>query len=231
MNKRSSVTDKPAAAALSGTSSTARRLKPAVRRERLLAAAASVFADRGYEAARVEQIADAAGVSAGLLYRHFAGKRELYAELLHRADRELLRHLAQAAAPGPPSGRRLAGGIDAVLEFVEGHRDLWRMLTREVVDPEIAALREESHRQAVTVVADLIRLDPELARQGVTELETERMAVLIVGATTTLADWWTDHAQVTRAELVTTLMGALWLGFERLRAGERYTPDGDLTPG
>jgi AcrR family transcriptional regulator len=208
-----------------------RRLKPEVRRERLLEAAASVFAERGYEAARIEQIADAAGVSAGLLYRHFAGKRELYAELVHRADKELLRHLAEAAAPGPPSGRRLERGVDAVLAFVEGHRNLWRMLMRDVVDPEIAGLREESHRQAVSVVAGLIRLDPALERHGVTELEVERMAVLIVGSTTTLAEWWADHPQIPRSELVTTLMGVMWLGFERLREGERYTVDGDLTPG
>jgi AcrR family transcriptional regulator len=208
-----------------------RRLKPEVRRERLLEAAASVFAERGYEAARIEQIAEAADVSAGLLYRHFAGKRELYAELVDRADKELLRHLAEAAAPGPPSGRRLERGLDAVLEFVEGHRDLWRMLTREVVDAEIAGLREQSHRQAVAVVSRLILLDPELERQGVTKLEVERMAVLIVGSTTTLAEWWTDHPRVKRSELLTTLMGVLWLGFDRLRAGDRYTVDGDLTSG
>jgi AcrR family transcriptional regulator len=208
-----------------------RRLKPEIRRERLLEAAASVFAERGYEAARIEQIAEAADVSAGLLYRHFAGKRELYAELVHRADKELLRHLAEAAAPGPPSGRRLELGLDAVLAFVEGHRNLWRMLMREVVDPEIAELREESHRQAVAVVAELIRLDPELGRQHVTKLEIERMAVLIVGSTTTIAEWWIDHPDAKRSELVTTLMGVLWLGFERLRAGERYTVDRDLTPG
>ena len=211
-------------------SPTRRRLKPEIRRERLLEAAASVFAERGYEAARVEQIAEAAEVSAGLLYRHFAGKHELYAELVHRADRELLRHLSEAAAPGPPSGRRLERGLDAVLAFVEGHRNLWRMLVRDVVDPEIAGLREESHRQAVAAVADLIRLDPELGRRQVSELEVERMAVLIVGSTSTLAEWWIDHPEVERAELIATLMGVLWLGFERLRDGERYSIDGDLTP-
>jgi hypothetical protein len=102
---------------------------------------------------------------------------------------------------------------------------------RDVVDPEIAQLREDSHRQAVAVVANLIRLDPELERQQVTKLEVERMAVLIVGSTTTLAEWWADHPRVKRSELVASLMGVLWLGFDRLRAGERYAVDGDLTRG
>ena len=118
-----------------------------------------------------------------------------------------------------------------MLAFVEGHRNLWRMLMQDVVDPEICEPADDSRRQAVAVVAGLIRLDPELERQGVTEPEVERMAVLIVGSTTTLAEWWADHPQVQRAELLTTLMGVLWLGFDRLRGGERYTVDGDLTPG
>ena len=207
-----------------------RRLKPEVRRERLLTAAASVFAERGYEAARIEQIADAAGVSPGLIYRHFAGKRELYGALLHRADDELLRHLTEAAAPGPSSAGRLERGLEAVLAFIETHPDLWRVLTRDVVDAEIAALRRESHRQGIDVVAELIRLDPELERQGVTDLDVDRMAVLIVGSTTALAEWWAEHPDVGRSELLRTLMGVLWIGFERLRAGERYTVERDLTP-
>jgi AcrR family transcriptional regulator len=204
-----------------------RRLKPAVRRERLLGAAASVFAERGYEAARIEQVADAAGVSPGLLYRHFAGKKELYAELVQRADGELVRHLAEAAAPGPPSHSRLEHGVDAVLAFIEQHPDLWQMLVRDVVDPDIKALREAAHAHAVAVVARQIEADPELERQDVTVEEVERMATLIVGSTTSLAQWWTDHPRTPRADVLRTLMGVLWLGFDRLGAGERY--DVDLT--
>jgi hypothetical protein len=63
------------------------------------------------------------------------------------------------------------------------------------------------------------------------EPEIERMAVLIVGSTSTLAEWWIEHPEVEREELISTLMNVLWLGFERLRAGERYTVDGDLTHG
>ena len=64
-----------------------------------------MFAERGYEGARVEQIADAADVSPGLLYRHFEGKQELYTEILQLANRELMAHLTQAAAPDLPDRR------------------------------------------------------------------------------------------------------------------------------
>lgn len=51
-------------------------------RERLVAAAARAFADRGYEGTRVADIAAAAGVSNGALYAHFDGKAELLVEAL-----------------------------------------------------------------------------------------------------------------------------------------------------
>src|SRR5918999_40370 len=95
------------------------RLRPEVRRERLVEAATQVFAERGYEGARVEQIADVAQVSPGLLYRHFEGKQELYEELLMLANRQLLTHLAQAAAPDLPTDQRVLRGVEAFFGFVE----------------------------------------------------------------------------------------------------------------
>ena len=100
------------------------RLKPEVRREKLLEAATEVFAERGYESARVEQIADVAQVSPGLLYRHFEGKQELYEELLLLANRQLLEHLAQAAAPNLPTDQRVLRGLDAFFGIVR-----WKVKT------------------------------------------------------------------------------------------------------
>lgn len=201
------------------------RLKPEVRRESLLQAAASVFAERGYEAARIEQVADAAEVSPGLLYRHFAGKKELYSEVLQRADAELLEHMAAAAAPGQPSHSRLEHGVDAVLAFIEEHPVLWQLLVRDVVDPEIKALRDATYAHAVSVVAVQLELDPEFQRQGFSDQEAERMAAVIVGATTAMADWWTNHSGTSREEVLATIMSVMWLGFDRMRAGERYQVD------
>src|SRR4051794_16502410 len=201
------------------------RLKPEVRRERLLQAAASVFAERGYEAARIEQVAEAADVSPGLLYRHFAGKRELYSEALQRADTELLEHLSAGAAPGQPSNSRLEHGVDAVLAFIERRPVMWQLLARDVVDPEIKALRDATYAHAVTVVARQLELDPEFEQQAFSEDESERMATMIVGATTALADWWTNHPAVPREEVLATIMSVMWLGFDRLRSAERYQVD------
>jgi AcrR family transcriptional regulator len=62
-------------------------------RERLLAAAADVFAERGYDGTRVADIAAAAGVSNGALYAHFPSKADLLVAALRTHGRHLLGQL------------------------------------------------------------------------------------------------------------------------------------------
>ena len=65
-------------------------------RERLLRAAADVFAERGYDGARVADIAAAAGVSTGAMYAHFASKADLLVGALRTHGRELLAEMLAA---------------------------------------------------------------------------------------------------------------------------------------
>jgi AcrR family transcriptional regulator len=62
-------------------------------RERLLRAAADVFARRGYDGTRVTDIAAAAGVSNGAIYAHFASKAELLTDALRTHGPRLLADL------------------------------------------------------------------------------------------------------------------------------------------
>ena len=62
-------------------------------RERLLRAAADVFAERGYDGTRVADIAAAAGVSNGALYAHFSSKADLLVDALRTHGRRLLADL------------------------------------------------------------------------------------------------------------------------------------------
>ena len=65
-------------------------------RERLLRAAASVFADRGYDGTRVADIASAAGVSNGAMYAHYGSKAELMVDSLRTHGRRLLADMFSA---------------------------------------------------------------------------------------------------------------------------------------
>jgi len=199
------------------------RLRPEVRRERLVEAATQVFAERGYEGARVEQIADAADVSPGLLYRHFEGKQELYTEILQLANRELMAHLTQAAAPDLPTSERVRRGLDAFFTFVESHRQLWQMLMKDVLEPDIAEIREGVVTRSVGIIAALAAQDYERGDGELPHgLELEGVAVALVGSAVSLASWWNEHPDLPRAMIVAVAMEVLWVGLERARAGERY---------
>ncbi|HKN97638.1 MAG TPA: helix-turn-helix domain-containing protein, partial [Pseudonocardiaceae bacterium] len=65
-------------------------------RERLLRAAADVFARRGYDATRVSDIATAAGLSNGAMYAHFGSKAALLVGALRAHGRRLLADLVSA---------------------------------------------------------------------------------------------------------------------------------------
>ena len=92
--------------------STRQRLSAAERREVIELAATEVFAERGYHAASMEEIARRSGVSVPVVYDHFASKQELHRRLLERHFAEL-RALWAARIDAEPSEGQLADAIDA----------------------------------------------------------------------------------------------------------------------
>jgi AcrR family transcriptional regulator len=193
------------------------------RRAAILDAAMNVFADRGYHAASIDEIAREAGVSKALIYEHFASKQALWASLLDTQAAEIFRRLAAGAATAEPGEVRLRSGVDAFLTFVEERRGAWRMLFREAADPEVAAFLDRVRSQVAGVVAALIAAEPAASpddradrRQSI-----EMLAEQLVDAVQALANWWADHQEVPRAELVDAVMDFAWIGLERMRAGER----------
>jgi len=79
-------------------------------RERLLRAAADVFAERGYDGTRVADIAAAAGVSNGALYAHFGSKAELLLAALRAHGRRVLADLLAADPASPVTELLLQAG-------------------------------------------------------------------------------------------------------------------------
>ena len=195
------------------------------RRAAILDAALGVFAERGYHAASIDEIAREAGVSKALIYEHFASKQALWASLLDAQVAEIFRRLAAGAATAEPGEVRLRAGVDAFLTFVEERRGAWRMLFREAADPEVMAFLDRVRSQVAGVVAALIAAEPAAAREGEADPQQaiEMLAEQLVGAVQALANWWADHQEVPREVLVDRVMDFAWIGLERLRAGERST--------
>jgi AcrR family transcriptional regulator len=200
-----------------------KRLSFDERRAAILDSALEVFARHGYRGASIDDIAAAAGISKALIYEHFPSKRHLHMALLERHVGELFERLVASAATSEPGEVRLRAGVDAFLSFVEARPDAFRMLFRDAVDPEVAEILRGVGQQAALQVSELIATEPR-EKRGDDEEENEAIEIfgaLLTGAVQSLALWWDDHPNVPRERLVTRVMELTWLGFERLRAGER----------
>ena len=82
----------------------------------LLAAARTLFAERGYAAVATEEIVRAARVTRGALYHHFAGKEDLLRALCHELNRELAEKCAAAALAEEEQWAQIVAGVDAFLD-------------------------------------------------------------------------------------------------------------------
>ncbi|TWD81559.1 TetR family transcriptional regulator [Kribbella amoyensis] len=125
-------------------------------RERILAAALEVFAEKGYEAASITDVTARAGVSRGLLAYYFTSKQAIAAELL---DRWLDGITAILTIQGPPD-ERLAGIIDGALMAASATLPIQRLaislMMLPTTHPTFAKVEaEKSHR--ITEVEDTIR--------------------------------------------------------------------------
>jgi AcrR family transcriptional regulator len=207
-----------------------RRLTAEERRTGILDAALAVFSQRGYHPASIDDIASEAGVSKALIYEHFASKQELYADLIARNARELNQRVVGAlVGVEVESGvGRLATGLEAFFAFVEERRDAWRMLFRETTDPDAAAVVDRMIEQVTVEVTGLIALDPgaRALDQGGAETALRLLAEMLVGGVQSMANWWADHPEVSRTQMVEIAMDFAWLGLERLSRGERWSSAG-----
>jgi AcrR family transcriptional regulator len=200
-----------------------RRLSADERRLAILDAALDVFARRGYHAASIDEIAQAAGISKALIYEHFPSKRDLHVSLLETEIAVVFARLAESAATSEPGEVRLRHGVDAFLGWVEERGDAFRMLFRDIVEPEVAVVVGRLQMQATTAIAELIALEPLGPTPAGREREEtiEMLAQLLSGAVQSLAIWWQENRQMSRERLVDTIMDFCWKGLERLRDEER----------
>lgn len=107
------------------------RLPRAARRAQLVRAAAAAFLAKGYDATSMEEVAEQAGVTRLIVYRHFAGKEELYRAVLTSVTEQF-----RARFDGAPPTGIVATLVAVAREHPDAFRLLWRHARHE---PSFAA--------------------------------------------------------------------------------------------
>jgi len=202
-----------------------KRLPAAARREVIAAAAAELFAERGYRGASIGEIARRAGVTPPVVYEHFDSKTALYRELLEKHFAELRGVWREHFVGDDPPAERIARSFDAWFAYVEAHPFAGRVLFRDGAgDPEIAPIHREVAARSRAAVLQLFAAEPGAENlAGSVDAEGLEMAWIVLrGVLQGLAVWWSEHPEVPRERVVTTAMNALWVGFERAQSGEAW---------
>jgi AcrR family transcriptional regulator len=152
--------------------------------ERILDGAAAAFAKAGFAGTSMEEIAAASGVSKLLLYRDFAGKRELYQAVLERTLSRI-----NSRVPVEGSNDALRALISAARADPDGFTLLFRHAARE---PEFAGYAARLHNEAIRESERIMRRiepDPLMRRWA-----AETTVVITYQAIIT----WLEHGDPTR---------------------------------
>ncbi len=109
--------------------SSARARRGGDKRERILRAAVKVFARSGFFAARVSEVAKAAGVADGTIYLYFKSKDELLVSLFEDRVERLLAFMREELPKQGTAPEKLRRVIELQLGLLEGERDLAEVIT------------------------------------------------------------------------------------------------------
>ncbi len=143
----------------------ARRLTADARRRQLFDVALTLFAEHGYAATTMDDIAEAAGVTKPLVYQHFDSKRALYLELLDVFSYEMIDRIVQATSAAEGPRQQVERGFAGYFELMVDNEDAFRLLYGRDA-PDDRELGAALHRveEAIAVAIDPLidaGLDPE----------------------------------------------------------------------
>jgi AcrR family transcriptional regulator len=207
------------------------RMSGQERREQLLDVGRRLFAEKGYEAVSVEEIAAKAGVSKPVVYEHFGGKEGLYAVVVDREMTYLLVAMAEAlGADGreTTSARTLLerAGM-ALFDYIDRYPDGFRILVRDapaIRDPEGAG--EHSGGTFAGLLVDVAaRVDDLLAKQFRAHKINPKWAPLysqmLVGMVAQTGQWWLDVRKPKKEDVVAHLVNLAWNGLQHMEPKPR----------
>jgi AcrR family transcriptional regulator len=142
-----------------------REEKKALTRRRLLDAAATVFAKRGFAAASLDEIAEEAGLTKGAVYSNFWNKEDLVLAVLEeRFDRHLEEVVGQVDFE---SGLEEQARSSSVAYMTRSERDRWLLLldleflVHSARNPELSARTQVRHREMLATMTNVIASSAE----------------------------------------------------------------------
>jgi AcrR family transcriptional regulator len=188
------------------------------RREQLLDVGRNLFAEKGFEAATIEEIAQRAGVTKPVVYEHFGGKEGLYAVVVDREVRTLLDRIT-AALEGDHPALKLEQAAMAFLTYIEDEPDGFRVLVRD--RPSIVT--EGTFASLVGDIASQVQyiFEEEFGRRGFDPKLAPIYSHALVGMVVLVGERWLETGSPRREVVAAHLVNLAWNGLSGLDAKPR----------
>lgn len=189
------------------------RLSASERRAQLVGVAKAVFAEHGYDAASVEEIAAQAGVSKPLVYEHFGGKQGIYAVVVDRESTRLLGMITDRIGGERGARETVLGSVLAFLDYIEADPDGFRVLTRDspsTFGGGMAGLLADVAAKAEGV------LGTYFASSGLDPSTAPLYARALIGMVVHVGAWWAEERSPSKEETAAHVTALAYTGLARL---------------
>lgn len=199
--------------------------------EQTLGAAHELFAERGYAAVTMDEIAAAVGVTKPLLYNYFGNKERLYIACMERAGDSLIATVGEAIGGSANPGDALRAGVRAFFGFLDTDRAAWAVLFDETLPRGGEVFdRVASYRGQILdlVSASLLTQMPDSRRDKV-KVEIEALSTALLGAAEALARWWLRTEAISAEDAAELLVSTVEPGL-RDRSAPTSTTDSQGGP-
>ena len=197
------------------------RMPRAQREEQILRIAEEVFAERGFQATTMEDIAERVGVTKPLIYEYFGSKEGLLSACITRARTQLrvaTEAAWQAVGPQAPLEVVFRAGVRAFFEFIDAHATAFVLIQQEgAVASQASPLIESIREQQSAATMATFRKAPALA--GVPDDLLEGYVEVIIGACERVAVWRTRRPGVSTQAATDIVVSTVWAGLDALLPG------------
>jgi len=179
--------------------------------EQTLTEAHALFAEGGYAAVTMDEIAARVGVTKPLLYNYFGNKERLYIACMERAAESLTTTVAESVAATASPAEALGAGVRAFFAFLDSDRAAWAVLFDETLPRggEVAERVGEHRGRILTLVSDSMLTQMPERRRAAARTEVEALSTALLGAAEALARWWLRTEALTAEQAAELLIATV----------------------
>ena len=191
------------------------RVSGFARRAQLVAEGRPLFAERGFGATSVEEIAARAEVSKPVVYEHFGGKEGLYAVVVDREVQALISSLQSSLESSERPRLILENATLGLLDYIERNTDGFRVLVRDAPSDRTAGSSPSVMGAVATSVDHIIA--EQFTRSDFDTTWSPLYAQMLVGLIAQVGQWWLDDRRMKKDEVAAHVVNLIWNGQRGLR--------------